>query len=290
MKDLIVALVGAVAIGTLLNNKKIRENFGLLPSMTVNVQSEMVDAKCSKGQEHKYLGPVVPVPPNYQAALAPRAASVNYGANILYNLPESKNLGIPQNPLTYGPRAMETPNAGVIPSCAQNKMERYDDIEKYEPISHKAMAKSAKKFERAQALADDGLVEQGKMQLDTEQGPVSVMVYDRMMYANQKSRLYGEGDPIRGDLGCIVPIKDQWFRPSVVPNRDLRQGALTILGGIENDTARELRALQNIYSNGQSRQSTDSYAFGANPQLAQKSMNISGNRRAESDIQFEAFP
>lgn len=297
MKDLIVALISAVAIGTLLSNKKVRENFGLLPSMTVNVQKEMVANNCPASEENRYQGPVVPVPPNYQAALAPRAASVNYGANILYNLPAKKYQGIPENPLTYGPRMMDSSNSNGVPSCAQNKMgkmEQYDDVEKYEPISQKAKSskssKSAQNFEKAQALASEGIVKDGEMVLDTENGPVSVTVYDRQMYANQKSRLYGEGDPIRGDLGCIVPIKDQWFRPSVVPNRDLRQGALTILGGIENDTARELRALQNIYSNGFSNQSTDAYAFDTNPQLAQKSMALGGNKGAEDRVYFSAFP
>jgi hypothetical protein len=189
---------------------------------------------------------------------------------------------------------MDTPSAGGVPSCAQNKMgmgkmEKYDDVEKYEPISKKAMGNKAMDFERAQALADEGVVSEEQMMLETEKGPVSVTVFDRAIYSNTKSALYGQGDPIRGDLGCIVPIKDQWFRPSVVPSRDLRQGALTILGGIENDTARELRALQNIYSAGASSETTDAYAFQANPQLAQKSMDFTGNRGAEDRVEFKAF-
>ena len=131
---------------------------------------------------------------------------------------------------------------------------------------------------------------QPNIKIDTDNGPCNVVVYDRLVYANSKSKLYGQGDPIRGDVGCIVPIKDQWFRPSVRPNIDLRAGAMTIMGGIDNETPRELRALQNIYSAGTSEQSTDAYAFSVNPSLAQKSISIGGNSGVESDIVVTRFP
>jgi Family of unknown function (DUF5850) len=74
-----------------------------------------------------------------------------------------------------------------------------------------------------------------------------VINYDRLIFANQKSRLNGRGDPIRGDLP-IVPINDGWFRPSVNANIDLRQGAINIIAGNDNSTSNALRALQDEWS------------------------------------------
>ena len=71
----------------------------------------------------------------------------------------------------------------------------------------------------------------------------AVAVYDRLIFANQKSRLAGLGDPIRGDLP-IAPINDGWFRPSVAPNIDLRQGAIHVIAGNDNATGNSLRDLQ----------------------------------------------
>jgi hypothetical protein len=295
MTDLVIALVGAITIGALVSNKKIQENFGLIPSMTVNVQKEYAIQPKGKGKgsaalgENVYSGPMMAVPPGYQAALAPRSNGFQpLGALIQYNLPPSEYLAGPDNPLTYGPPESDRMSAAGVPSCAsQGKLvENYDDPEKYEAISQSA----PKAFERAQALADMGVVKAEYQPFEKMQGPASVVVYDRLMYSNTKSALYGQGDPIRGDIGCIVPIRDGWFRPSVVPNRDLRPGALSILGGIENDTNRQLRALQDVYSDGVSRQTSDAYAYTVNPALAQKSLNLQGPQGAQQDIVATASP
>jgi len=73
------------------------------------------------------------------------------------------------------------------------------------------------------------------------------IVYDRYIYANQRSRLYGLGDPIRGDLP-IVPYNGDWFRPSVQPNIDLRDGAMMVMAGQDNATARNTMALMRAAS------------------------------------------
>jgi hypothetical protein len=230
-----------------------------------------------------------------QSALTPRLSNVDMGSNIRYNLPDNEYLGAPANALTYGPSNMNNlPNAGV-PSCAKDgscggTKENYED-ERYEPISQAARVPVMQ--QQAQALADMGLIKarnQPNMTVDTECGPAAVTVYDRLIFSNQKSRLYGQGDPIRGDIGCIVPIKDAWFRPSVRPNIDLRAGALSIMGGIDNDTPRELRALQNIYSAGVSNIQNDAYATQVAPAQAQKSVSISGPFSAQQDISVSAFP
>ena len=303
MKDIVVAFVGAALIsGLLMSKKDIVENWGLLPARSVSVEKVFqVENKCGAGAQQALGADIVgsdsdfyTVPPNLQSALAPRFSNVSMGANIQYNLPDNQYLASPANALTFGPSNMADQSRAGMPSCAQGQIggcskENYED-ERYEPISQAARMPAQQK---AQALADMGMIKarnQPNMSVETECGPAAVTVYDRLIFANQKSRLYGQGDPIRGDIGCIVPIKDQWFRPSVRPNIDLRAGALSIMGGIDNETPRELRALQNIYSAGVSNIQNDAYANTVNPTLAQKSMSISGPFAAQQDINISAFP
>lgn len=298
MKDIVVAFVGAALISGLLFKKDTIENWGLLPARSVSVEKVLqVEDKCGGGEGAQMAmggSDFYTVPPNMQSALAPRFSNVGMGANIQYNLPANEYLAVPANALTYGPSNMIDPSRAGLPSCAQGQIggcskENYED-ERYEPISQAARVPAQQK---AQALADMGMIKarnQPAMSVDTECGPAAVTVYDRLIFANQKSRLYGQGDPIRGDIGCIVPIKDQWFRPSVRPNIDLRAGALSVMGGIDNETPRELRALQNIYSAGVSNLQSDAYANTVNPTLAQKSMSISGPFAAQQDINISAFP
>lgn len=298
MKDVVITLVGLALLSTLVLGKdSIVEHFGLNPSFTVSTQKEMVISGSAAGSrgaaramglggDKVYQGEMMTAPVSLQAAVSPRFDGTNdYGASIRYNMPAMQNMGVPANPLTYGPSQMlNAPVMGDSPKGGCSK-EGYEDMESFEPISSSA----AQRFEQAQALADEGIVKSAnpEMTLETANGPVSVTVYDRLMYSTSKSRLYGQGDPIRGDIGCIVPVKDQWFRPSVRPNVDLRPGALTIMGGIENDTNNELRALQNLTSAGVSERTTDAYAQSVAPGLAQKSMGAAG--AAYTDIQVGAF-
>lgn len=307
MKDIVVAFVGAAVISGLLMSKKdvIREDWGGLPSFSVAVEKvAQVDDKCGGGQGAQQAlsegnvssskSDFYTVPPSMQAALAPRFGNVAMGADIRYNQPDQANMAVPANALTFGASNMDNAPRGGIPSCAKDgscTKENYED-ERYEPISQAARTAPVAQ-QQAQALADMGMIKarnQPNITVDTECGPASVTVYDRLIFSNQKSRLYGQGDPIRGDIGCIVPIKDAWFRPSVRPNIDLRAGALSVMGGIDNDTPRELRALQNIYSAGISNLKNDAYATQVAPAQAQKSTAIEGAFNVHQDISVSAFP
>jgi len=68
------------------------------------------------------------------------------------------------------------------------------------------------------------------------------LIYNRLIYANRNSYLRSLGDPIRGDLP-IVPCNSDWFRPSVHPSIDLREGALNVLAGLENEQGQALSSL-----------------------------------------------
>lgn len=58
---------------------------------------------------------------------------------------------------------------------------------------------------------------------------------DRLIYANKSSKLRRMGDPFRGDIPIIPPVGN-WFIPPVKPSTDLQHGALTIMGGIGNES------------------------------------------------------
>jgi hypothetical protein len=295
MKDLFVALIGVILISTFaLSKKHLIENFWQLPARTIKIDKEY---NLGSGNNHRYGAPMYSVPPNYQSALAPRFSNVDYGAYIRYNLPNINNLASPANPLTSGPSMLANLPAAGLPSCNQVGMgER--SMENYEPIlSFQARAaqaapanpqQAAMMREQAQALGDMGIAKA------REQPPVSVqsagglveqpIIYDRFVFANQKSRLYGLGDPIRGDVKCS-PVQDGWFRPSVHPNIDLRAGAMQILNGINNDIPNELSALQSAYSYGYNKQ--NAYEQVVAPTLAQKELSLGAG---QGDIRVTAFP
>jgi hypothetical protein len=91
-------------------------------------------------------------------------------------------------------------------------------------------------FDANTPFANDGL-------LTTESGEaVQPITYDRFMFSNKRSRLREHGDPIRGDLP-IVPHNSDWFRPSVQPHIDLKEGAMQVLGGFDNETNNQLSQL-----------------------------------------------
>lgn len=106
------------------------------------------------------------------------------------------------------------------------------------------------------------------------------VVYDRFLWANQKSKLYAQGDYIRGDLP-IVPASTGWFRPSVHPHIDLNQGALSVMGGSDNTTQRVLHELQNAASGGVQN------VFGGINYSDQK---IGQHEAARNDVTVTAFP
>lgn len=85
-------------------------------------------------------------------------------------------------------------------------------------------------------FANDGLLTTGEGDI------VQPVTYDRFMFSNKKSRLREHGDPIRGDLP-IIPHNSDWFRPSVHPHIDLKEGAMQVMGGFDNDTNNQLSML-----------------------------------------------
>lgn len=86
-------------------------------------------------------------------------------------------------------------------------------------------------------------VPSGSIEMRSSDGTVEQpIVYDRFIFANQRSRLQGLGDRLRGDL-AILPNNTGWFQVAANPTVMLTNSALGVVSGF-GETARELTALK----------------------------------------------
>jgi hypothetical protein len=199
--------------------------------------------------------------PNFQGLLSPRMnGGIDYGANIRYNLPSYENQGVPYDALGMADMAKEgyenTRGGGGVPSCGKGGVSLGGQVSMNapQPIStdsdHTAAMNKIYDSDHTTHDISDGLLAVGDMTTINAAGQVDMpIVYDRYIYANRQSRLRSQGDPIRGDLG-ILPGSADWFQVSVSPNIDLHPGAMNVLGGPDNGTARALGELQYATSGG----------------------------------------
>lgn len=103
-------------------------------------------------------------------------------------------------------------------------------------IQYNLPAESLLAYRSNTPFANDGLLTTGEGDI------VQPVTYDRFMFSNKRSRLREHGDPIRGDLP-IIPHNSDWFRPSVQPHIDLKEGAMQVMGGFDNETNNQLSLL-----------------------------------------------
>ena len=311
------------------SSNMITEAFGMNPSMTTKVDVEVAanSNQASKGNfqsvlgtyhalsypEQAMKGDFYTVPGTYQASLSPRfSGSVDYGANIRYNLPSYENQAVPCNPLTFGKMAAKDYKenfeenygcSGGPVSCGKGgapfsfsggapETEPNYAAGNYNEVLANAYSKSQYPEITSTLPIGDMTSLNSLGEEDTDQ-PI---VYDRYIYACRNSRLRSLGDPIRGDLP-ITPCESDWFRPSVQPNIDLQEGAMQVLGGVNNETANALADL--IYTSsgntafgigGVSGRTAVSHAYSLNPQINMAN-NISGYASAgRRDVSMTAFP
>lgn len=223
--------------------------------------------------------------PNFQGNLSPRFMSGSYGPNISYNMPSYRNQGVPCDSLAIADMAKECYSTKSNGSGrGGGSRENYDGCSagrcgdgcgagcgvakcgkggislgglasnKPTAISHDPNFTSAmnqiRDSEYNTEVLSDGLVPVGDMTTINSLGEVEQpLIYDRFIYANAKSNLYAQGDPIRGDLP-IVPCSGNWFSVHPTPNIDLNPGALNVMGGHDNGTAQAMAALINATSGG----------------------------------------
>ena len=290
------------------SSNMITEAFGMNPSMTTKVVTEM-----ARSPQQAMKGDFYTVPGTYQAILPPRmSGSVDYGANIRYNLPSYENQAVPCNPLTFGKMATKDYKenfeenygcSGGPVSCGKGgtpfsfsggapETEANYAGGNYNEVMGNAYSKS--QYPEITSTLPVG--DMTTLNSLGEEDPEQPIVYDRYIYACRNSNLRAQGDFFRGDLP-IVPCTGDWFIPSVQPNIDLQPGAMQVLGGVNNETSNALADL--IYTSsgntafgigGISGQTAVSHAYSLNPNINMAN-NISGYASAgRRDVTMTAFP
>lgn len=245
-------------------------------------------------------------PGTFQSNLSPRFANTQFGSQIRYNAPAFKNMGVPKSPLGYANMAKENysptkedygcgscGNNGAgcfaaqcagdaksksIKSCGAGSAPPNMKADYLNGNAREVLTETIDKFPASDGFTNTLPI--GTMSTVNNMGEQldNVIVYNRMMFANRNSTLRSQGDWIRGDLP-IVPCNTGWFQVSVNPSIDLNQGAMNVLGGINNDTASSLANLINTTTG-------TSTIGGINMTPEQlSSIGASGN-----DINVTAFP
>ena len=125
-------------------------------------------------------------------------------------------------------------SSGMLPSAAVKPNE---PAAPNLPVSNMNMPMSAQQI--AAAAKVDPNADPSCLCAGQEGEPI---VYDRYIISNRNNRLRAQGDMIRGDLP-IAKTNTGWFQTSAKPSEVLQQGALNVIAGIDNSTAKEMAAL-----------------------------------------------
>lgn len=286
-------------------NGGVKEGFGMNPNMTIKMDTVIGNPQTGQLQsvpgagfgntyalnDNKFVSNA-----SYQAILSPRFSALNnWGAYIKYNMPSEKQMAVPKNPLTFGsmvnpPKVKEGFSQGDGKYSPRNGVEG-GIKEDYmggaiPPVSNYASSnynEVLSKLPNSTQVSD--MLPIGTMDVLSSSGEVLQPVnYARMMYAMQRSRLNGLGDRIRGDL-AIVPCGPQWFRPSVVPSIDLTQGAMMVMGGVDNSTSQDTFKLMNQSTAGL----LNTFAGVTIPTVTQKQMGLTA-AHGDVNVGVSAFP
>lgn len=195
---ILAATLGAVLLMLSTTKGVSKEGFWGLPSRTWKVEKVLQNVSNARSD---YKRSDFYQSPNFQAIIPPRFSNVNYGASIRAKLPPYNAMGVPVDPHTAD---LNIPPPHHIQEGAHpSPMIDADQI----------------------------------TQLSTDDELTNPIVYDRYIFSNRNSRLRAHGDPIRGDIP-VIPIQSDWFRPNVHPNVDLQAGAINVLSGYNNETAK----------------------------------------------------
>jgi hypothetical protein len=205
--------------------------------------------------------------PSFQASPTPRFANVGFGANIRFNAPDEKNMASPCSPITpvvyadmtnegyeYQPNFSENfetqENYGglgacgktntSVPDCTKDGLSMNAALRASPPeanYSSKSYHTEMNSLMNSSDFEYTDTLPVGNMMVTNSYGDTEQpIVYDRYIVSLGKSRTQAQGDPIRGDLP-IVPCNQGWFSVAANPIRDLKQGAMAVMGGINNESA-----------------------------------------------------
>jgi hypothetical protein len=160
-----------------------------------------------------------------------------------FRMPQQRENFLP--PMTYKVDRVAAPNEDFankgdfwsVPGTYQSLVApRSASVQYGSQIQYNLPPESLLAFRSDTPFANDGLLTTGDGDI------VQPVTYDRFMFSNKRSRLREHGDPIRGDLP-IIPHNSDWFRPSVQPHIDLKEGAMQVMGGFDNETNNQLSML-----------------------------------------------
>lgn len=267
--------------------------------------------------------------PSLQANLSPRFSNVQYGANIKYNMPDRKNMGVPCEPLTFGDMASENyvplpsnqrpsqqaqqsqyrENYGcsgggcggsikaAAPTCGKGGVgighpidNNYDVPPGYANGNYEKVYDSLGGDPNTMLVGGSDLPIGTMSAMDSAGDVEQVVAFNRLMYANKGSRLRGQGDPIRGDL-AIAPCQSGWF--SVYPNLniDLQSGALNVMGGITSGNS----ALLDLMVKASGGVTSTFAGVDLNHEISNQNINMANQttmslQSALGDIQATAYP
>jgi hypothetical protein len=260
---IVLGLIFGAAFLAVSQKPKTKEHFlGNLPSFKWKI-----DRIAAPNQQSAAQGNFYSVPGTYQSLIAPRFSNVDYGANIRYNLPSANHRGVPVNPVMFGKMASNEPyvrpqqqvrenysSNGNVPTCRKGGAPQ--SFSGGAPVTEPDYANGNYNqvlndaYKNSDSPDVTAVLPVNDMTAINASGDlIQPIVYDRYIYANRNSRLRSQGDPIRGDL-AIVPCSADWFRPSVQPNIDLQEGAMNVMGGVNNESIRALTDLINKSSGG----------------------------------------
>ena len=236
---LLALMISVIAICNFDKKKTIVEGLGTLPSFRV---------KSTRGTQFNSVPghPFYSVA-NFQGQLEPRFTNTDIGATIRYNQPPPQHMASMQNdPLMMGhavEEKFETPvtcggRNRSMPVMASPVMQADYASGNFNEVSQNALDSS-----HPVEVSDQMPV--GDMTTVSPTGEVEQsIVYDRFIFANRNSRLYSQGDFIRGDLP-ICKNNTGWFQVSANPTLDLNQGAMNVLAGPQNEVTQEMTRFMN---------------------------------------------
>lgn len=236
--NIILGALGLLMFFTLRKHRDIIENF-----IDVPLQSRKVQVQVDPVTEKVYSIPpittkTVPdsqkmymIPSSLQMSIPPRSASADYGVRIRYDKPEEGIRGDSMGSLQYGKTKVyegyDTPEPkNVIPSSKTTSTQVQTTSTPVQTTSTPVQTKDTPSKPN-----EIGILEQTAVPIDL------------YVYAPQKSFQAGQGCPIRGDPAIPVEKKG-WFDVPGNADRDLRLGAMSVMGGLNNETTKELMALK----------------------------------------------
>ena len=141
---------------------------------------------------------------------------------------------MPSNAATTGKNGNVVASNGMLPASS---VKTNEPITPNLPVSNMNMPMSAQQI--AAAAKVDPNADPSCLCAGQEGEPI---VYDRYIISNRNNRLRAQGDMIRGDLP-IAKTNTGWFQTSAKPSEVLQQGAINVIAGSDNNTARDLAAM-----------------------------------------------